>query len=74
MNTPAENSISYQHMFVVVCYQTICQLGSKEHLHAFSDCKENKLKRGEGGSTYFSSEDSLQRLTVTVFVRFCPKI
>ena len=37
-------------MFVVVCYQKICQLGSKEHLHAFSvDCKVDKLKKGEGG-------------------------
>ena len=44
-NAAAENSISYHHMFVVVCYQKICQLGSKEHLHAFSDCKEDKLKK-----------------------------
>ena len=39
-NAAAENSISYHHIFVVVCYQKICQIvGSKEHLQAFSDCK-----------------------------------
>ena len=51
-NTAAENDISYHHVFGVVCYQKICQkLGSKEHLPAFSDCKKDKLKGGEGGSS-----------------------